>query len=312
MLFELGLARRAWVDVTTPGATGYRRRGIRVHDGMTLHEDDVIEIDGIPCTSLARTLLDIAEDGTRREVERALDHAELARILDMRAIDDVLSRSNGRRGAKLLRAVLDEHHVGSTLTRNKLEEAFLRIARDVGAAARHGQSNGSPSPTAVAPRPTSSTAPKRLIVETDGRDAHTVRKAFKSDRIRDQRLMLLGWRVVRLPWQQVMFEPGRRGGDAARAAALSRRARPGLEPRHELAELQLLQPLADGLELGRAALDERAALAAQLERLAQPRLAGVQALDDLLQARGGRLVGERLGEQRLGLGLGLRVGHRRP
>ena len=276
---------------------------------MTLHEDDVTEIDGIPCTSLARTLLDIAEDGTRREVERALDRAELARILDMRAIDDVLARANGRRGAKLLRAVLDEHHVGSTLTRNDLEEAFLRIARDVGAPPDMVNEwiafpDGGGAEADFVYRA------QRLIVETDGRDAHTVRKAFKSDRLRDQRLMLLGWRVVRFPWQQVMFEPGRRGGDAARTAALSRRARPGLEPRHELAELQLLQPLADGLELGRAALDERAALAAQLERLAQPRLAGVQALDDLLQARGRRLVGQRLGEQRLGLGL--RVGHRRP
>jgi very-short-patch-repair endonuclease len=59
----------------------------------------------------------------------------------------------------------------------------------------------------VAPRPIFVYRAKRLIVETDGRDPHTVRKAFKSDRIRDQRLMLLGWRVVRLPWQQVMFEP---------------------------------------------------------------------------------------------------------
>ena len=45
------------------------------------------------------------------------------------------------------------------------------------------------------------------VDEIDGRDAHTVRKAFASDRVRDQRLMLLDWRVVRLPWQQVIFEP---------------------------------------------------------------------------------------------------------
>ena len=50
-------------------------------------------------------------------------------ILDIAAIDDILARADGRRGAKLLRAVLAEHTVGSTLTRNKLEEAFLAIAR---------------------------------------------------------------------------------------------------------------------------------------------------------------------------------------
>ncbi len=36
---------------------------------------------------------------------------------------------------------------------------------------------------------------------------HTTRRAFDSDRWRDQQLMLLGWRVVRFTWRQVMFEP---------------------------------------------------------------------------------------------------------
>lgn len=210
MLFELGLARRALVDVTTPGTTGYRRRGIRVHDGMTLTENDITEIDGIPCTSLARTLLDIAEDGTRREVGRALDRAELARLLDMRAIDDVLSRSNGRRGAKLLCAVLEQHRIGSTLTRNDLEEAFLAIARDVGCPP-DAVNQWIAFPVGDGAEADFVYAVQRLIVEADGRDTHTVRKAFKSDRIRDQRLMLLAWRVVRLPWQQVTFEPAEVG-----------------------------------------------------------------------------------------------------
>jgi predicted transcriptional regulator of viral defense system len=129
-LFELRLAMRRWIDVTTPGSTKARRRpGIRIHSAATLTEADVTVIDNIPCTTLARTLLDVAEDATRREVERALDRAEQQQILDMRALDDVLERANGRRGAKPLRAVLVEHLVGSTLTRTELEEAFLAICR---------------------------------------------------------------------------------------------------------------------------------------------------------------------------------------
>src|SRR3954454_7617093 len=64
-----------------------------------------------------------------------------------------------------------------------------------------------------------------------------------------------------------------------------------LEPCHELLEAQLLEPLTDRLELARAELDEPAALAHELEGLAQPGLSGVQALDDRLQPRGGGLVG---------------------
>jgi predicted transcriptional regulator of viral defense system len=206
VLLELGLGVRRLIDVTARGSWGRKVDGIRVHSAATLIAADVIEIDGIPCTSLARTILDIAEDGTRREVERALDRAEQARILDMRAIDDVLSRADGRRGAKLLRSVLAEHTVGSTLTRDDLEEAFLAIARAVelppdAANVWIAFPEGDGAEADFVWRAQS------LIVEVDGRDPHTVRKAFNKDRRRDARLVLLGWRVVRFTWQQVMFEP---------------------------------------------------------------------------------------------------------
>ena len=205
-LYELRLAQRAWIDVTTPGVTGHRRAGIRVHNGTTLTGADVCVVDDIPCTTLARTLLDVAEDATRRELERALDVAEQARILDMRAIDDVLSRADGRRGAKLLRAVLAEHAVGSTLTRSGLEEAFLAVSRAVelppdAANVWIAFPEGDGAEADFVWRE------HDLIVEVDGRGPHTIRKAFSADRRRDARLVLLGWRVVRFTWQQVTSEP---------------------------------------------------------------------------------------------------------
>ena len=205
-LYELRLAMRRWVDVTTPGSIGRRRPGIRVHSGATLTPADVTVIDNIPCTSLARTLLDIAEDATRREMERALDVAEQQRLLDMRALDDVLSRAIGRRGAKLLRAVVDEHFVGSTLTRSTLEEAFLAICR-AAALPPDAVNVWIPFPDGGGAEADFLYREQRLIVEVDGRDVHTTRRAFHSDRRRDQRLMLLGWRIVRFTWQQVMYEP---------------------------------------------------------------------------------------------------------
>jgi predicted transcriptional regulator of viral defense system len=205
-LHELRLAQRAWVDVATPGAKGHRRPGIRVHSGTTLSPADAGAVDGIPCTTLARTLLDVADDATPRELERALDVAEQRRVLDMRAIDDVLSRAEGRRGAKRLRAVLAEHDVGSTLTRSALEEALLAIARAAGLPPDAANvwiafPDGGGAEADFVWRA------QRLIVEVDGRAPHTIRRAFDADRRRDARLMLLGWRVVRFTWQQVMREP---------------------------------------------------------------------------------------------------------
>src|SRR5687768_10405006 len=87
-----------------------------------------------------------------------------------------------------------------------------------------------------------------------------------------------------------------------RAPALLR-AGARLEPGDELVELELLEPLPDRIELGGADLDEPAALLAELERLAQAGVAGVQTADDLLEAARGLLVGGALGVGDRDLGL---------
>ena len=206
VLHNLGLRTRATIDVSAPRSRGARRPGIRAHTAATLTPEDTTTIDNIPVTTLARTLLDVAEDATRREVERAIDRAEQQRLLDMALIDDVLGRAHGRRGATLLQSVLQEHRLGSTLTRNDLEEAFLTICRHAGLPPDHAN--------AWIPFPQGSGAEadflwdaRRLIVEVDGRDVHTTRRAFESDRRRDQRLATLGYRVVRFTWRQVVFAP---------------------------------------------------------------------------------------------------------
>lgn len=205
VLHELGLRRGGWVDVTAPAGRGRRRDGIRAHSDATVGPADVVVIDAIPATSLARTMLDVAEDAAWRELERALDRAELQRTLDMRALDDVLARAAGRRGTPVLAGVLDEHRAGSTMTRSELEEAFLEICRGAGC-----------TPDAVnAWIPFDGGGAEadflwraaRLVAEVDGRDVHATRRAFERDRSRDQRLAVLGWRVVRFTWRQVTREP---------------------------------------------------------------------------------------------------------
>jgi hypothetical protein len=55
---------------------------------------------GIPCTSVARTLFDLSEVVDRRQAERAFDQADANDVLDLRAINDQLSRNPTRRGAR--------------------------------------------------------------------------------------------------------------------------------------------------------------------------------------------------------------------
>jgi very-short-patch-repair endonuclease/predicted transcriptional regulator of viral defense system len=201
-LWDLRQTDRALIDVTAP--TRRSRRGIDVHGSRTLQPADVTTVNGIPCTTVARTLLDLAEVVDRRGLERAYERAEILRMLDTRAVQEVLDRAAGRRGAAMLQSILGDNSLGDAITRSELEERFLAICK-----------------SSRLPRPRVNAyidlygggvevdflwRRERLIVETDGHASHGTRAAFERDRARDRRLTIAGWRVVRFTWRQVVRE----------------------------------------------------------------------------------------------------------
>ena len=197
---------RSGIDVTSPGRAGRSRAGIDVHSGATILPEDVEIVDAIPCTTVARTLLDLAAIVDRRGLERACDQAEILEVFDLRAIEDVLARANGHPGAGALRAVLRQHAIGTTPTRNTLEDRFLALC-DGHAIARPAVNVHVPVPGTDGYTPDFAWHDARLIVETDGRGTHATVRAFEEDRRRDALLALAGWRVVRFTWRQVIDEP---------------------------------------------------------------------------------------------------------
>jgi predicted transcriptional regulator of viral defense system len=206
---HLGLLRsaRAIPDVTLPSPGARARKGIEVHASGTLTAADVTVVDAIPCTTVARTFLDLAEVEKRRRVEIAIEQAEVQRVFDLRAVEDVLDRANGRRGAAVVRTVLAEL-AEPALTDRELEERFFALCN-----------------AAFVPRPEVNVwltiddgnpikadflwRAEKLVVETDGRASHGTRQAFESDRLRDQRLKLARYEVVHFTWRQVTDEPER-------------------------------------------------------------------------------------------------------
>lgn len=118
---------QALIEITVPSDRGRRIAGVRTYVSRSLTERDREIHDGIPCTSVALTLLNLAAVTPRRQVERACDEAEVQGLFDLTAIDELLERSRGRRGASVLRSVLREHAIGTTLTRQGLEERTLAL-----------------------------------------------------------------------------------------------------------------------------------------------------------------------------------------
>jgi hypothetical protein len=120
----------ARIDVLTTSRSRKAPPGISLHTTRSLHPDDVAELDGIPITSVARAIVDFAGSATAHDVERAVHEAEVQRLLDVRAIDAVLARSNGRAGTHHVKAAIAEHSPGRT--HPGLEDEFLALCR------RHG------------------------------------------------------------------------------------------------------------------------------------------------------------------------------
>jgi predicted transcriptional regulator of viral defense system len=219
---------RPKTDVTVPGRSARSRPRIDVHASTTLAAADVTTIDGIPCTSVARTLLDLAEVVDRRGVEKAVDQAEVRQIFDLRAVREVLSRAAGRRGAPVLELVLAEYD-GPTLTEEELEERFFMLCREAGVP-RPSVNVWMTLGDGVAYKADFMWRAARLIVETDGWGSHGTRQAFEHDRRRDRLLILAGWQVVRFTWRDV-----ERGPDEVRATLAALWTAPGGAHRPEAA-----------------------------------------------------------------------------
>jgi predicted transcriptional regulator of viral defense system len=193
-------------DVTIPGRRSRPRPNIRVHSSTTLTAPDTTTVDAIPCTSVARTLVDLGDHEPRRVVERALDQAETRGAFDLTAIEDVLRRVGPRRATGVLRRLLAE--LGEpTLTDRELEELFLALMRN--AELPEPAVNAWITGDGWAYKADFLWRVERLVVETDSRAFHSDRRAFEHDRLRDQRLTLAGYTVVRFTWRQLVADPNR-------------------------------------------------------------------------------------------------------
>jgi very-short-patch-repair endonuclease/predicted transcriptional regulator of viral defense system len=200
---HLGLrpCNRQNVDVIAPDRTGKGRKGIDVHRATGLEPRDITTVDGIPTTTVARTLLDLATTLHRAALERAVEQAEKLRIFDLAAVVDVTTRACDRRAATNLRNALAVYTPEPAFTRSELEKRFLALCRAAGVPTpRTNNVTGSDEIDFTWPD-------RRLMVETDSLRHHGTRAAFERDRRRDQQLTAAGWRVVRFTWRQVHDTP---------------------------------------------------------------------------------------------------------
>ena len=118
--------------MTVPRRSRRSRPGIQIHRPRHLHPDDVTVIERIPCTTVARTLVDLAEVVSRGQLERVIEQAEKLRFFDLRAVDACVARAPARRGAQILISLLALYRPETAYTRSDLEKAMLAICDAAG------------------------------------------------------------------------------------------------------------------------------------------------------------------------------------
>jgi very-short-patch-repair endonuclease len=203
------------VEVTRP-TKARPRSGIRVHRSLVPADERTV-VDGIPVTTMPRTILDLAAVLPGRGLERVMSEAEVLGLTDPLSLPELLARYPRRRGAAALRTVLGDETARRGITRSELEERFVALLD-----------------AHLLPRPRLNAhlavrgrffevdclwEAERLVVELDGHAVHRTGRAFEADRERDRLLLADGWRVTRLTWRQVRDDAAAIAADLRRLLA---------------------------------------------------------------------------------------------
>jgi len=194
-------------------------QGVRIHRNR-LRRDEVTVHRGIPVTTVPRTQLDLAAVAARHVVAKAFHEAEVQRLTERLSLPAIVRRHSGQRGITKVRGVLNESTFGIGITRQEMEDRFQRFLSDRGL-----------------PRPITNVhvdvgeelieldclwRDANLDVELDGRASHQTAAAFDRDRLRDRKLKVAGFEVVRVTWSQLHHD-----ADALERDLRALLARPG-------------------------------------------------------------------------------------
>ena len=187
------------IEVTAPRGCK-PKPGIRIHRSRVINPHDRRSLDGIPVTSVARTLVDLADVLSERRLAAAVNEAEVQRVFDLRAIEETLSRLPGRCGRPRFERSLAAYTEPAGYSLTEGERLLLRLCSDYGL----------PQPQRVAIAGYELDfywRDARLAVEVDGATFHRTRRGFHEDRRRDRRLAVEGIQVARVPWLDLTETP---------------------------------------------------------------------------------------------------------
>lgn len=178
-----------------------------LHRSSLLPPNHLTSVDGIPCTTLARTLFDLAACERPARVARAVDNALGQMGLSVGRLEEVFGTlaGRGRAGTRTMRRILDERGDGYVPTESELEALAVAVVAAAGEAPLRRQVVlGDDVPIG---RVDFLDDRSRLVVEAQSRRFHSSWAAQVARMERHARLAALGYRVIEVTWWQLVNEP---------------------------------------------------------------------------------------------------------
>jgi Transcriptional regulator, AbiEi antitoxin len=200
------------IQVTAP-AKRRDRPSILLHRS-SVPDDERTVVDGIPVTTVPRTLLDCAPTVSERQLERLINEADVLRLYDQLSIPTLLRRYPRRPGRRKLTKALSKRNAGSTFTRSDLEELLIDLVDELGL--WRPETNVILVFDGETFEIDALWRAERIAIELDSRQFHLTPLAFERDRRRDRKLSAAGWRPVRMTWRQLTEDRAGVGHDLTR------------------------------------------------------------------------------------------------
>jgi very-short-patch-repair endonuclease len=200
--------------------------GVVLHRSLDLCDQHVTDLDGLPVTTVVRTLVDLGAVLPWWLVERALEVANSRRLVtigEVQAMREELS-VQGRNGVGVIGAVLERRGLGDTDSQSVLESMFANLRRDYGI---DGLVYQHPVEIDGRLRIIDFAVPGlKIAFELKGYDTHSRWASFTDDCVRGVELTLRGWTVYEFTWDDLVHRPGyvaRVIREAIRLASIERR-----------------------------------------------------------------------------------------
>jgi len=198
-------AQTTALELTSPRAcrsskvTVHHTKGVNHHDRLDTY------FHHFKVTTVSRTLLDIAPLCDERELATCLDEALSQKKVTLEELERVLARSKGRRGVRVLRALVANRSGEGGPTESELERVALSVIEEGGlpkpAVQRRVRLRGKRA------RVDCSFVAQGVVIECDGYAFHSDVKSFEEDRKRINALTVRGFVVLRWTWAALHSRP---------------------------------------------------------------------------------------------------------